>query len=135
MFQDDDVHSWQKLFGKKILQTSVGGIRDALKRKASTPIEVNRFVKTTGVCPVCGTVVELNLSDREFTCPLCGSWFDRDVASALVIKDKGLCLWNAGETLGDDRASTADMLEYFNSIPHVTASAPMNREAPTVRLG
>ncbi|MGC8593092.1 MAG: zinc ribbon domain-containing protein [Nitrososphaeria archaeon] len=98
-------------------------------------MEVNRFVKTTGVCPVCGTRVELNLSDRSFTCPSCGSWFDRDVASATVIMKEGLCLWNAGETLGDDRASTADMLEYFNSIPHVTASAPMNREAPTVRLG
>jgi len=80
-------------------------------------------------------VVELNLSDREFTCPSCSSWFDRDVASATVIMKEGLCLWNAGETLGDDRASTADMLEYFNSIPHVTASASMNREAPTVRLG
>ncbi|MGC9146079.1 MAG: zinc ribbon domain-containing protein, partial [Nitrososphaeria archaeon] len=77
--------------------SKIGGIHDA-SNKASTPIEVDRFVKTTGVCPVCGAVVELKLSDREFTCPLCGSWFDRDVASALVIKDKGLCLWNAGET-------------------------------------
>ncbi|MGC8599909.1 MAG: hypothetical protein ACP5LX_02465 [Nitrososphaeria archaeon] len=46
---------------------------------------------------------------RKFTCPSCGSWFDRDVASALVIKDKGLCLWNAGETPGDDRVN---MMEY-----------------------
>ena len=82
------------------------GIHDALKRKPSTPIEVDRFVKTTGVCPVCGNVVELKLSDREFTCPSCSSWFDRDVASALVIKDKGLCLWNAGETPGDDLTIT-----------------------------
>jgi predicted RNA-binding Zn-ribbon protein involved in translation (DUF1610 family) len=75
-------------------------------------------IKTTGVCPVCGTVVELKLSDREFTCPMCGSWFDRDEASALVIKDKGLCLWNAGETPGDDRAN---MMEYMLSILHVKA--------------
>ena len=82
------------------------GIRDVLKRKASTPIEVDRFVKTAGVCPVCGTVVELKLSDREFTCPSCSSLFDGDVASALVIKDKGLCLWNADKTFEDDLAIT-----------------------------
>nr|CCC55537.1 transposase [uncultured archaeon] len=135
VFQDDDIHSWQKLYGKKILETSIGGIRDALKRKASTPIEVDRFVKTTGVYLVCGNVVEMKLSDREFTCPSCSSWFGRDVASALVIKDKGLCLWNAGETPGDDRASTSSMMEYLQSIPHVKASAAMNREALTARSG
>ena len=42
VFQDDDVRSWQKLFGKKIYQTSIGGIRNALKRKASTPVEIGR---------------------------------------------------------------------------------------------
>jgi len=46
----------------KATQTSVGGIRNALKRKASTPVEVGRFVKTTGVCPVCRTNVKLDLS-------------------------------------------------------------------------
>ncbi|MGC9145573.1 MAG: zinc ribbon domain-containing protein [Nitrososphaeria archaeon] len=81
----------------------------------------NYWIKTTGVCPVCGTVVKLKLSDREFTCPSCSSLFDRDVASALAIKDKGLCLWNAGETPGDNRTSTSSMMEYMQSIPHVKA--------------
>ncbi|MDP7976033.1 zinc ribbon domain-containing protein [Tardisphaera saccharovorans] len=106
-----------------------------MKRKASTPIEVDRFVKTTGVCPVCGAEVRLKLSDREFTCPSCGSWFDRDAASALVIRDKGLCLWNAGEAPGDERAFTSSITEYLQSIPHVKASAAMNQEALTVRSG
>jgi len=38
-----------------------------LKRKASTPVEVGRFVKTTGVCPHCDYEVKLSLSDRGFT--------------------------------------------------------------------
>jgi len=89
VFQDDNIRSWQKLFGEKIYETSIGGIRKALKRKASTPVEVGRFVKTTGVCPVCRTYVKLKLYQREFTCPSCNSTFDRDVASALVIMKRG----------------------------------------------
>jgi len=131
VFQDDNIHSWQKLFGKKIYETSIGGIRNALKRKASTPVEVGRFVKTTGVCPVCRTYVKLNMHQRELTCPSCNSTFDRDVASALVIMKEGLSLWNVGETPGDENASA--MVEYFASIPHVSVS--MNREALPVKAG
>jgi len=100
-----------------------------LKRKASTPVEVGRFVKTTGVCPVCRTYVKLDLHQRELTCPSCNSAFDRDVASALVILKEGLSLWNVGETPGDENASA--MAEYLKSIPHVSVS--MNREATSVR--
>jgi len=131
VFQDDNIRSWQKLFGEKICETSIGGIRNALKRKASTPVEVGRFVKTTGVCPVCRTNVKLDLSQRELTCPSCNSTFDRDVASAIVILKEGLSLWNAGETRGYGNASA--MLEYFESIPHVSVS--MNREALPVMAG
>jgi len=69
------------------------------------------------------------MHQREFTCPSCNSTFDRDVASALVILNEGLSLWNAGETPGDENASA--MVEYFASIPHVSVS--MNRENPTAR--
>ena len=92
-------------------------------------MEVGRFVKTTGVCPVCRTYVKLNMHQREFTCPSCNLTFDRDVASALVILKEGLCLWDVGETPKDENASA--MVEYFSSIPHV--SVAMNREALPVR--
>ena len=131
VFQDDNIRSWQKLFGEKIYETSIGGIRNALKRKASTPVEVGRFVKTTGVCPICRTNVKLNMHQRELTCPSCNSTFDRDVASAIVILKEGLSLCIAGETPGDENASA--MLEYFSSIPHVSVS--MNWEALPVRAG
>ena len=94
-------------------------------------MEVGRFVKTTGICPVCRTYVKLDLYQRKFTCPSCNSTFDRDVASAIVILKEGLSLWNVGETPGDEYASA--MLEYFASIPHVSVS--MNREALPVRAG
>ncbi|MFP3417566.1 MAG: transposase [Nitrososphaeria archaeon] len=125
VFQDDDIRSWQKLFGEKIYKTFIGGIHNALKRKASTPVEVGRFVKTTGVCPVCRTYVKLNMF--EFPCSCYN--FDRDVASALVILKEGLSLWNVGETRRDENAPA--MVEYLKSIPHVSVS--MTREALPVR--
>ncbi|MEM0288282.1 MAG: zinc ribbon domain-containing protein, partial [Nitrososphaerota archaeon] len=99
-----------------------GGFRECLKRKASTPLEVGRFIRTTGVCMNCGTVQHLSLSDRMVICPSCHSVFDRDVVAANKIKQEGLCLGNLGETLAEDYASTSSMLEYIKSIPHVKAS-------------
>ncbi|MFP3222874.1 MAG: hypothetical protein RXR21_04295 [Nitrososphaeria archaeon] len=86
---------------------------------------LRRFVKTTGVCPVCRTYVKLNMF--EFTCPCYN--FDRDAASAIVILKDRLSLWNVGETPADD---FANVVEYFASIPHVSLS--MNQEL-SVRLG
>jgi putative transposase len=145
-YQNDSLQEWQKLFGRKIYQTSVGGFRDTLKRKVSTPLEVGRFTKTTGVCIYCGHSMHLNLSERLLICPSCGHVLDRDVSAANVILKEGLSLWNVGETLAEDYASTSSMLEYLNSIPHVKASmsnearSPKQAdgaqiEAPSVRVG
>ena len=57
-----------------------------------------------------------------------------------------MSLWNVGETLAEDFASTSSMLEYLNGIPHVKASmsnearSPKQAdgariEAPSVRAG
>ena len=70
-YQNDCIHAWEKLYGRRIYQTAIGGLRDAFERKANTPTEVGRFVKTTGVCMNCGKVSKLNLSDRVFECPFC----------------------------------------------------------------
>ena len=69
------------------------GKQTLLRRKVITT-EVRRFVKTTGVCPVCRTYFKLDLFEREFTCPSCNSTLDRDLVSALVILKEGLSLWN-----------------------------------------
>jgi len=116
-----------------------------LKRKVSTPLEVGRFAKTTGICMYCGYSLHLNLSERVFKCPSCGRVQDRDVSAANAIEYEGLSLWNVGETLADDDASTISMLEYLKSIPHVKASiagearspeqTDVAQEAPSVRVG
>ena len=114
-----------------------------MKRKVSTPLEVGRFAKTTGICMYCGYSLHLNLSERVFKCPSCGRVQDRDVSAAKAIE--GLSLRNVGETLADDDASTISMLEYLKSIPHVKASiadearspeqADGAKEAPSVMVG
>jgi len=96
--------------------------------------EVRWFVRTTGMCPVCKTAVELNLSDREFTCPSCVSTFDGHVASAVVMLKEGFARGTQA-TPGDEQASAVGMEEYFSRIPHVRVSASMNREAPPVIVG
>jgi len=144
-YQNDPINEWQRLFGRRIYQTSIGGFRDTLKRKVSTPLEVSRFTKTTGICMYCGYSLHLNLSERVFKCPSCGRVQDRDVSAANAIEYEGLSLRNVGETLVDDDASTSSMLEYLKSIPHVKASiagearspeqADGAKEAPSVRVG
>jgi putative transposase len=145
-YQNDPINEWQRLYGRRIYQTSIGGFRDTLKRKVSTPLEVGRFAKTTGICMYCGYLLRLNLSERVFKCPSCGRVQDRDVSAANATKYEGLSLWNVGETLADDDASTSSMLEYLKSIPHVKASiagearSPKQTdvahiEAPSVRVG
>lgn len=121
-YQNDCIHAWQKLYGKRIYQTSIGEFRNVLKRKASTPMEIDRFIKTTGICMGCNASLHLNLSDRMFTCPFCGHISNRDVSAASTTINKGLSLWDVGETLEEDHASVSNMLEYIKSIPHVKAS-------------
>jgi hypothetical protein len=62
----------------------------------------------------------------------------------MVIKNKGLSLWNVWEMLAENHASTSNMLDYLKSIPHVKASIAVEArsskltdaaEAPSVRAG
>jgi len=129
-YQNDLIHEWQRLFGRRIYQTSIGGFRDTLKRKVSTPLEVGRFTKTTGICMYCGYSLHLNLSERVFECPSCGHVQDRDVSAAYATEYEGLSLRNVGETLVDDNASTSSMLEYLKHIPHVKASISNEARSP-----
>jgi len=144
-YQNDPINEWQRLFGRRIYQTSIGGFRDTLKRKVSTPLEVGRFTKTTGICMYCGYSLHLNLSERVFQCPSCGHIQDRDVSAAYATEYEGLSLRNVGETLVDDNASASNMLAYLKNIHHVKASiagearspeqADAAQEAPSVRVG
>lgn len=53
-------------------------------------IQVDRFYPSSKRCNVCGYVnKELSLSDREWTCPKCGTKHDRDINAAMNILSEG----------------------------------------------
>ena len=60
-------------------------------------IKIDRFAPSSKRCSHCGYIYKgLTLSEREWTCPECGTHHDRDVNAAINIKHFGLC---ANETL------------------------------------
>jgi transposase len=68
------------LFGKQIQQSILGGIISELKNHSRTSI-VNRYFPSTKLCPKCGNLNKLSLSDRIYNCD-CGYSKDRDIHSA-----------------------------------------------------
>jgi putative transposase len=131
-FQDENVKAWQRIWGKKILYTSIGGIISTLKQKVHTPIEVNRMYPSTKTCSKCGNIQEIVLDERVYVCKnkKCGNVIDRDHNSGINIENEGLK--QQGIRIGTVRteltpveieANTLMSLRYFNSIPHVKASS------------
>ncbi len=81
--QDDNIRGWKHLFGKRIESTGIGGIKEALKHKASTFILLNRFLPTTKECSNCHNKYDIKMDERIYKCTECGSVIDRDYNSAL----------------------------------------------------
>lgn len=54
-------------------------------------IKIDRFAPSSKTCGKCGHVYKgLNLSERSWTCPECGTYHDRDFNAACNIKEFGL---------------------------------------------
>lgn len=89
-FQDESIHAWQTSgHGRKIQNSSIGGIISDLKNKSVTPCEVSKFFPSTQLCPECGVKNKLHLSERIYRCG-CGFERDRDWKSASCIETEGL---------------------------------------------
>lgn len=127
-YQDENVKSWQRIWGRRILETSIGGIISTLRFKVRTPVEIDRFFPSTKKCSKCGNIKkEMGLDERFYICDdhKCENKMDRDWNSAINIEDEGL------KQVGTERieltpegilTSTMADLEYFNNIPYVRAS-------------
>jgi len=124
-YQEDSLKAWQRVYGKKVMDTAIGEIMSALEERTHTPVAVDRLFLSTKRCSVCGNIKDMQLSDRVYICEKCGSVMDRDHNAAVNILYEGLSRVPAErrelkpvETL----ASALKMLEYFRAIPHVRAS-------------
>lgn len=126
-FQDENVKAWQRIWGKKILYTSIGGIISTLKQKVHTPVEVNGMYPSTKTCSKCGNIQDVALDERVYVCKnkKCGNVMDRDHNSGINIENEGLKQVGAVRiefTPVEIEANTLMSLRYFNSIPYVKAS-------------
>ena len=129
-YQDDSIKGWQRIWGKRILNTSLGGITSALEKKARTPRKVPRFAPTTQECSRCDARNETNLDDRTYECIHCGLVIDRDLNAAMNIEKEGVPTVRRELTPADTLAAT--LVEYFNSIPYVRASMVVETGSPAL---
>ena len=123
--QDDNVSGWQRLWGRRVLATGVGGLMSALN-KAHTPVVVDRFYPSTKTCSGCGHVQNVGLNEKTFRCEACGLEIDRNLNAAINNEREGL------ESIGVpvvrreftpvDTKTSAELVGYFNSISGVRAS-------------
>ena len=137
--QDDSLKGWQASgHGRKISWTGLGGITEALHRKASTLSEVNRFFPSTKTCSKCGNIREkLEQWERVFECPHCDLRMDRDVNAAINILEQGKkevagkIPAGRGDFKPQERSAPSEgLLESLNAIPRVSAKlASLSGEA------
>ncbi len=79
--QDEQIANWHKgLFGKQIQNSALGAIKSKLKNLESTYV-IDKWKPTTKLCPECGVLNKISLSERIYNCS-CGYSQDRDVHSA-----------------------------------------------------
>ncbi|NMG82736.1 MAG: transposase [Methanosarcinales archaeon] len=127
-FQDENIKAWQRIWGRKILFTSIGGIISALKQNAHTPIEIHRMYPSTKTCSKCGNIQNIALDERVYVCknPHCNNIIDRDHNSAINLDNEGLKKIDTERiesTPVEIETSTLISVKYFNSIPHIKASS------------
>jgi putative transposase len=83
------------MFGKHMLDGAFGQFRTIVKyvcwKRGKFFAQVDAR-GTSQTCPNCGGEVRKDLSVRVHNCPDCGYITDRDVASAMVIKNRGIAL-------------------------------------------
>ena len=91
-----NVKGMQRLYGRKISDLTFSEFVKILKYEASKfgteIIEVNRYFASSQICHCCGyqnsEIKDLGI--REWICPKCGAYHDRDVNAAINILKEGL---------------------------------------------
>lgn len=88
--QDENLSGWQKSYFSKQIQHSCMGLIKAKLRKSKQIHMIDRFEPTTKMCYNCGTLNEIALSNRTYSCSSCGLTEDRDIKAAKTIMKIGI---------------------------------------------
>ncbi len=136
-YQNDNLNGWQRIWGRRMLNTAIGGIMTGLK-KSTTSVEVDRFAPTTKECPICHHKQNITLAERIFKCDKCDYTRHRDLKSAEDILNRSIELVGAERiefTPAEMKTSTHRIFERLNAIPRVRASFVEEAESPKYQGG
>ena len=99
--EDLNLKAMQMLWGRKVSDVAYNRFINILTYKANV-VKIDRFYPSSKACSVCGnTNLDLKLSDRMWTCPVCNTMHDRDENAAKNIYAEGLKILRVGaSTLG-----------------------------------
>ena len=83
----------KRLWGRKVSDIAFGELLQKIKWQAHKRAKqvgiIGKWEPTTSVCHVCREKVDLELSDREWTCHNCNTHHDRDLNAAINILKVG----------------------------------------------
>jgi len=93
--EDLQLTGMSRLWGRKMSDLAFGSFVQKLEHTASKygcqVVKIDRYYPSSKTCNVCQYVNELlSLSDRSWTCPVCGTHHDRDVNAAINILRQGI---------------------------------------------
>jgi len=91
-FQKESLSAWQRLYGRKMLDTALGSFLKAIKERASCQSEIDRWYPSTQLCSnqECDHRAKKDLSARVHDCPDCGLIMDATSMQLLLSNWKGL---------------------------------------------
>ena len=92
-FEDLNLNGMKRLWGRKVSDIAFGELLEKIKWQAAKRVKqvgiIDKWQPTTSVCHVCSQRVDLQLSDREWTCQSCNTHHDRDINAAINILKVG----------------------------------------------
>ena len=88
--EDLNLKAMQRLWGRKVSDVAYNDFINILTYKANV-VKIDRFYPSSKTCSKCGHIKDdMNLSNRLWTCPVCGTVHDRDENAAKNIYAEGL---------------------------------------------
>lgn len=101
--EDLNVAGIAKRMGKSVYDAGWGELLRQLKYKSEwqgkTFVQIGRYFPSSKICSCCGCKhADLELSERTWTCPSCGTLLDRDVNAATNVHREGFSLLAVGHT-------------------------------------
>ncbi|MFQ5976527.1 MAG: RNA-guided endonuclease InsQ/TnpB family protein [Candidatus Heimdallarchaeota archaeon] len=143
-FQDELLRAWQRVYGEKMADLSLGAFLRILIERSRTPVEVRSTFPSTQRCSGCGQKPphKLTLAERVYRCrnSQCGLVLDRDLNAAINLRLEGLglepkeypsrCPERNTAMPVETKAATQRMMDHFNGLPFVRASLVAEAGSP-----